>query len=64
MAINLKAARINADLSKKQVCDALNIHPNTLDSYEAYRTSPDMDTAEMLCKLYSCELGDIKWSKD
>ena len=64
MAISLKAARINADLSRKQVCEKLDIHENTLASYELYKTKPDIDTAQKLCSLYGCKSDDIKWTKE
>lgn len=62
MAMNLKAARINAGLSRKEVGKALEMHPNTIASYESYKTTPDMETAQKICKLYGCNFDDIKWS--
>ena len=62
MAINLRAARINAGLSRNAVCEALEMHPNTIASYELYKTKPDMETAQKLCNLYGCKFDDIKWS--
>ena len=64
MSISLEAARVNAKLSRKQVCDALDIHPNTLASYEKYTTKPDIDKAKQLATLYGCGLDDIKWSEN
>lgn len=64
MPISLEAARVNAELSRKQVCDMLNIHPNTLKNYENYTTKPDIDRAKQFANLYGCGLDDIKWSKD
>lgn len=64
MPISLKAARVNAKLTKKQVCEALVIHPNTLDNYESYKTKPDIEKAKQLVSLYGCNLDDVKWSDD
>lgn len=64
MAISLAAARVNAKLTKKEVCEALNIHPNTLDNYEAYKTKPDIERAIQFTELYGCGLDDIKWSDE
>lgn len=64
MALSLAAARVNADLSRKQVCEKLDIHSNTIINYEKYKTSPDMGTAMKLCKLYGCKYEDIEWSND
>lgn len=63
MEMNLKAARENANLSRKQVCEILDMHLNTISSYELYKTSPDIDTATQLATLYGCGVNDIKWSK-
>lgn len=63
MPRSLKGARIDAELSRKQVCEDLGIHENTLASYELYKTKPDINTALRLCELYGCGLDDIKWSK-
>lgn len=63
MAMSLAAARVNAKLTQSQVCEALNMSKTTLSSYEAYRTSPDMERAEQLAALYGCELSDIKWKE-
>ena len=64
MAISLAAARVNAKLTKKQVCDMLEIHANTLDNYESYKTKPDIERAIKLAELYGCGLDDIKWSEE
>lgn len=64
MAISLAAARVNAGLKQSDVCKALNIGKNTIVSYEAYNTSPDMDRAKQLADLYGCELADIRWTKE
>ena len=62
MAMSLAAARVNANLTQSQVCKELGIGKNTIVSYEAYNTSPDIDRAKQLAALYGCELEEIKWS--
>lgn len=64
MAMNLSAARVNANLSRAQVCEALDIGENTLANYEKYLTKPNIDRAIQLAKLYGCELDDIKWTAE
>lgn len=64
MAMSLAAARVNANLSRKQVCEKLDLHPNTLANYESYITSPDMKLASKFCELYGCEFKDIKWHNE
>lgn len=64
MAITLKSARVNANLTQAQVSEATGIAENTLTNYELYRTKPSIERAIMLAKLYGCELDDIKWSNE
>ena len=64
MAMSLAAARVNAELTQAQVCERLNISKTTICSYEAYKTSPDMNMANKIADLYGCELDDIKWEKE
>lgn len=64
MAMSLAAARVNAKLTQTQVCEALKIGKNTIVSYEAYKTKPDIERAKQLAELYGCELDDIKWSDE
>lgn len=59
MAIHLKAARVNAGLTQESVAKALNISKNTVVSYEAYRSKPDIETAVRLAKLYGMTVDDI-----
>ena len=64
MPMSLEAARINADLSRSQVCAALNLHLNTLTNYEKYKTKPDIERATQIAAVYGCKLDDNKWSKN
>ena len=64
MAMILAAARVNARLTQDQVCKELGMSKNTLVSYEAYKTKPDIERAKQLAALYGCELDDIKWSDE
>lgn len=64
MAIHLKAARVNAGYTQEEVVDALRkkgckISKNTLISYEAYRTMPDIETALNLAELYGMSVDNI-----
>lgn len=64
MAMNLTAARINANLTRSQVCEMLGIGENTIANYELYKTKPTIERAIQLANLYGCELDDIKWSSE
>lgn len=59
MQIQLKAARVNAGLTQKQAAKMLNLSKNTLSSYEAYKTKPDIETAIKIAELYKISINDI-----
>lgn len=64
MAIHLKAARINALLTQKEVLEKLRkmgykISKNTLSSYEAYKTKPDIDVAKAMADIYGMSVDNI-----
>ena len=64
MAIHLKAARVNAGYTQAEAAKALNLSKNTIASYEAYNTIPDIETAKKIAKLYGMSVDAIKWSSD
>lgn len=59
--ISMAAARVNAALTQKQVCEALNISKTTLVNYEKGRTVPDMATGKKLAELYNLPVDCIKF---
>lgn len=59
--ISMAAARINAGLTQKQVCAALNISKTTLVNYEKGRTIPDVKIGGELAKLYNMSTDNIKF---
>lgn len=59
MAITLKAARVNAGLTQREVSEKLNISKATLSHYETYKTIPDMEIGAKLAKLYGLTVDDI-----
>lgn len=61
MTINLKAARVNANLTQLEAARRLNISKNTLCNYEMYRTKPDIKVAKSMAELYNIALDDIKF---
>ena len=64
MAIHLKAARVNANLTQKEVAEKLGVSKQTIVNYELYRTSPDIEMAKKLAKLYNLSLEDIIFFND
>ena len=64
MSISIKAARVNAGLTQSEVADRINKTKNTVASYEAYVTAPDIKTAQAMAELFGMSIDDILWSKD
>ena len=62
MALHLKAARVNAGLTQAEAANKLEINRNTLASYEAYKTIPDIETAKRIAALYGMSVDDIIFS--
>lgn len=65
MAFSLKAARVNANLSRPKVIERLKaehgveITVNTLASYENKVTQPNIETAKALASIYGMSVDDI-----
>lgn len=59
--ISMAAARVNAELTQKQVCEALNISKTTLTNYEKGRTIPNSKVAGDIAKLYNMSTDNIKF---
>lgn len=59
MAISMKAARVNAQLTQREAAKALEISKGTLLNYEKGRTIPQMDMANRMAELYNLAVDDI-----
>ena len=59
--ISMAAARVNAGLTQKAVCEAMNISKTTLVSYEKGRTIPTMEMGEEFAKLYKLPIDAINF---
>lgn len=59
LKISLKAARVNAGLSQKEVAKALGVSNKTISSWENGDTFPSAKYVDMLCKLYNVVYNDI-----
>ena len=51
--LTLKAARVNAGLTQKDVAERLNISNKTVCSWETGATIPNVHQVESLCELYN-----------
>ena len=61
MAITMKAARVNANLTQTEAAQALQISKNTLVNYETGKSVPKIDVAKRMAVLYGLTVNDIKF---
>ena len=64
MAISIKAARVNAELTQAEVCEKLKAMgyktaQSTLVSWEKNDTFPPVPQFKALCYIYGCDMNDI-----
>lgn len=57
--LSLKAARVNANMTQKQVAEKLGKNPMTIASWEKGKTSPSIKNLYRLCRLYGVPTGCI-----
>ena len=62
MAIQLKAARVNANLTQEAAAKALSISKNSIINYESYKSKPSVELAKKIANLYGMQVDDIIWS--
>ena len=63
VAMTLKAARVNAEMTQLEAAKALKISKSTLSNYEKYRTIPDIERSKQIAALYGCTVNDIIFFK-
>lgn len=59
LQISLAAARVNANLTQRDVAKALGISTQTLVNWEAGKTEPSANQARALASLYNIKLDYI-----
>lgn len=59
MAITLKAARVNKNLTQKDAASALGISEESLRNYEQGKTFPDVGIVKKMEDLYQVEYNDL-----
>lgn len=57
--VSLKAARVNANLTRKEVAKKLGLSTDTLKSIENGKREVRMSEFNILCALYNCTIDDI-----
>lgn len=56
---NLKEMRKNAGIKQYRLAMAMNVTQQTVSSWEAGRTEPNMGQIEQLCKILGCNMSDL-----
>ena len=64
LKISLKAARVNAGLSQKEVAKALGVSNKTIHCWENGITSPSAKYIDALCDLYRVTYNDLNFLPD
>lgn len=64
LRISLEAARVNANLTQRQVCKELGISLPTIVYWEKGVRIPTVDNATKLAKLYGVTLDDINFQRN
>lgn len=59
MKITLKVARVNAGLTQSQVAKKLAVDRATMINWESGKTSPTLDNAQRMCRLYGISIADL-----
>ena len=63
LRITLEAARVNAGMLQKEVCERLGVSLTTLVNWESGKTMPSVDRALELANLYGIRLDDINFCR-
>lgn len=64
MKISLKAARVNANLTQKEVAGVLGVHEQTYLKMEQNPEDISIKDAKILCKLFAVDVSDIFFSSE
>lgn len=59
--MTLKAARVNAGLTQKEVAEKLGVSNNTVCAWENGKSIPSVLMADRLCTLYMVEIDDLNF---
>lgn len=57
--ISLAAARVNANMTQREVAEKLGVNVRTVINWENGLSSMDVDKFVTLCRLYNCPLDVI-----
>lgn len=63
MKLTVKQARVGANLTQREVADALEIHENTYRKLEENPEGFTMGRAEAFAAIVGVDMNDILWAK-
>lgn len=61
MAMTLRSARVNKNLTQKQAAILIGVGVETLANYEKGKTFPDVPTIQRIEKVYGVEYKDLNF---
>jgi len=61
--LSFRSARVNAGLTQQEVADKVGVSVVTLSKWERYITSPDVNKAHELAKLYGVSMDSLIFSQ-
>ena len=64
LKISLKAARVNASLSQKDVAKACNVSNKTVCSWDKGESLPNAEKVAKLCALYNISYDNINFLRN
>ena len=57
--ITVKAARVNAGLTKEELANKMGVHRSTISSWETNPSTMQIKDAELLCKILNIPISNI-----
>lgn len=63
LQISLPAARINAEMTQKEVAEAMGVDRSTVGRWEKGEKVPDYDEAKKLAEIYGLSVDNIFFGK-
>ena len=62
--ISLKAARVNCDMSQKEVAKELGVDVSTIINWEKGKTAPRVDQLQELCRIYDVPIDRVFFNSE
>ena len=64
MPLTLKAARVNAELTRKEAAIRIGISPDTLGNYERGKSYPDIPILKSIERVYGVHYNDLIFAQE